>query len=345
MTKFNTVGEAKKSLQDNGFHYTQWNKERGGPVTSAQPLNHETHLEDYAKIAVFLCSQADFDTAMGAVSKKLWQQYILFNADTTNKFTRALGVVARAARFDFQSRFQLHTDGGPSKPPIGIMLIEGDAQLGYMLRNKLFWKDSMDSRHGEHTHSLQWLAIHEGAGTATPAAELYSYCADYRLQSADDRSSERSFTVWQWLADCFSSDMKKAAEGSAFKNGEKLLTDSARSPQVIMDRLMLGDPVAKKNHFVSTYLYARYKKRSWLVEVEVFDQEKQAKVKSVTDLQNRSIKPARQDVLDSGKWVASPSSPDARMLRNTAHQASAPASEKKSYKMKFHEIEGRLYEG
>ena len=40
--------------------------------------------------------------------------------------------------------------------------IGGDPQLGYMLRNKLFWKDSMDLRHGEHSHSLQWLAIAQG---------------------------------------------------------------------------------------------------------------------------------------------------------------------------------------
>jgi hypothetical protein len=31
-----------------------------------------------------------------------------------------------------------------------------------MLHNKLFWKDSMDLRHGEHSRSLQWLAIAQG---------------------------------------------------------------------------------------------------------------------------------------------------------------------------------------
>jgi hypothetical protein len=343
MTKFNDVDEAKKSLKDNGIRFTKWDKTRH-KVVSADPLtNAATHIDDFARIAVFLSNRTNFDNAMETVSRKMWQAYIGLAATAHNKFSSALGVVARAAGFDFQQRFQLVTNGGPATPPIGIMLIAGDPQLGYMLRNKLFWKDSMDSRHGEHTHSLQWLAIHEGAGTATPAAELYSYCADYRLQSADDGGSERSITIWQWLADCFSPDMGKAARDTELKNKELLQSDSARSPQVIMDRLMLGNPRAKHKHFISTYLYARYKKRSWLVEVEEFDRETGKKVKDVRDLQNRSIKPTASAVTATGKWVASPSSPDARMLRNTAYTPPATTVARASHAMNFHDIPGTLY--
>lgn len=344
MTRFNDVGTAKKSLKDNGVKLTKWDTTLHKAISTDPHSKAAEHVEDFARIAEFLSNPARLDTALETVSEKLWTAYIALPGNTPNKFTSALGDVARAANFTFQERFKPTMANMPVSPPVGITLIAGDPQLGYMLRKKLFWKDSMDLRHGEHTHSLQWLAIHEGAHTVTSVAELYSYCADYRLQSANDRGGDRSVTMWQWLADCFAPDMNKAAADTTFKNGEKLQSDSGRAPQVIMDRLMLGNPADKQSHFISTYLYARYKKRGWLKEVESFDQAAQKKVKTVTAMQGEQIKKTPEQMVATKKWLASPSSKEARMLRNTDYKPDEDESGvRKYYSMTFHGLPGKLY--
>ena len=348
MTTFADAAAAEKSLVDNKFTYTEWDKTKQAAVTKTAPHDSAVYLKDYAKAAAFLCDAGRFETALGTVSKKLWEAYLKLDPLTKNKFTRALGAVAVSYGFDYQNRFQLQTDAGniagnPDTAPIGILLIGGDPQLGYMLRGKFFWKDSMDSRHGEHSHSLQWLAIAEGAGLGAGAAELYSHTGNYRAPSQSDTKGARSFVLWQWLADCFPEDKKKAAGDSKFLNGEQLISNSYRSPQIIMDHLLMGNPRAKMNHFVSTYLYARYKSRGWLAEVSTFDPATNTTTKAVTDIQTKDIKEHGKAKAVSGGWKKSDASPEARMNRDPAKYTSKMDTPKGVIKMKFHGIVGNFH--
>lgn len=139
--------------------------------------------------------------------------------------------------------------------PMRIKLIGGDPGLGYMLRQKLFWKDSMQNRHGEYSHALQWLAIAQRFNTR--AADLYRRLGEYA--TADTKGD--SVYLWQWLADCFPDDMPKYA--NVLKKGT-LVSQSYRSPQVITDYLVrgMGGPIA--GDFLSGYLCMRYMRRKWL---------------------------------------------------------------------------------
>ncbi|MEM5366328.1 LirA/MavJ family T4SS effector [Paraburkholderia azotifigens] len=334
-TLFRTAGEALDSLKANKFTYTKWNKEEHKAVTAKAPAANSTYLEDFGKIARFLCDTTAFNIQLSAVSADMWNAYRAFDPKLRNKFTRAMGVVARSLNFDFQNRFTANTT---PNAPIGIMLIGGDPQLGYMLRNKLFWKDSMDLRHGEHTHSLQWLAIAKWGGTATPAATLYSLTADYRAQSKDDRPGNRSMILWQWLTDCFPTDMKRLATAT-FLNGETLESQSNRAPQFVMDHLMsTTGPIA--DHFVSNYLYYRYKNRNWLTTEETTTWTPDGpKTKSeITKLHTGDPKTHRADTRGARAWNPSPSVPDARFIRDATTYNARPArtDDGKQIAMTFH---------
>ena len=81
-------------------------------------------------------------------------------------------------------------------------LVGGDDQLGFFLRNKLFWKDSMNLRHGEHSHSLQWLAISAGAiGAPVAIPELYARSGEFMMKT----NTGGPCRAWAWLADSFPS--------------------------------------------------------------------------------------------------------------------------------------------
>lgn len=341
MTRFNSMAEARQSLKDNGFKETKWSKEKQKFVSTATP---DAYLDDYARIAVFLCHRKYFLNALDAVSAQLWIAYSGLLPDTKNKFTRALSIVAVKYGFTFQNRIPMDTVHGA---PIGIKLIAGDLGLGWMLRNKLFWKDSMEGRHGEHTHSLQWLAIAHHRSTIVPAADLYSKASAYRTVT----KNKEDVYLWQWLADCFPIDKKKAGDATIFKNDETLLSDSFRSPQNIMDQLLLGDLGKWAGHFVANYLFQRYKKRSWL-ELNANDKVTSLKGADLKAHGARNAEPkleaesrgARPDT--TNEWVRSQMSPDARLLRNKNYAVPEDVEgkvAKTGKKVSFHGIEGKLY--
>lgn len=337
-TIFANAGEAGNSLRINKFAYTKWVKDEG-----AKTANHDrmdAFLDGYASIAAFLCNSVQFEAALDQVSGLLWDAYCLFRPDTRNKFTRALNKVAASKGFDFQNRFNLDTT---HTRPIGIKLIGGDPQLGYMLRNKLFWKDSMDLRHGEHSHSLQWLAITQGIpNLAVPAAELYAETGNFRAASKNDQRGQRSMLMWQWLADCFPSDMKRLAT-EEFLNGETLESQSYRSPQVITDHLLKnnGGPIA--GNFVSHYLFHRYKNRNWLTTRDVWDRNAQAMRAELDKIYTGDPTVSREGSAGARSWKPSPSVPGARLIRDQQNYDGKhndnPCQE---YLMNFHGRQGSL---
>ncbi len=335
-TIFTTVNQAEQSLANNKFTYTEWVTGQGAKTATFNELDQ--YLQGYATIAAFLCNTQAFQAAMTQVSSELWDVYRKFASNTRNKFTRALNRVAASYGFDFQNRFVVNTN---NTRPIGIKLIGGDPQLGYMLRNKLFWKDSMDLRHGEHSHSLQWLAIAQ-ANTAltTSVANLYSKTGAFRASSKGDKKGERSLLMWQWIADCFPSDMSNLAT-EQFLNGETLESESYRSPQLITDYLMKSGPIA--GHFVSTYLFHRYKNRNWLVTKKEWDPQSNADVTRISKLYTGDPTVMRPDSPGTRSWIPSPSSPDARLIRDPnrhTHVHSQPAAQ--VYDVTFHGNRGEL---
>lgn len=277
---FADVRAAENSIKDNNWSYTENVSGLGAkPKVNADTQND---LNDFAKIAAFLCNSASFENSMNEVSRMLWKRYRSYDVNLKNKFTCAIGDLAAHYGFRFQNRT---IDTSPS--PVGIRLVGGDPQLGYMLRNKLFWKDSMDIRHGEHTHSLQWLAIAHGVRTGNLASqyrtvksapELYALTGHYRAKPKKMR--DYTITMWQWLADCFPNGFDKFY-GDPLQNGETLHSHTYRSPQVITDFLLKSNgakPIDK--HFVSTYLHWRYANRKWLNISETYTKEgKQVSVK------------------------------------------------------------------
>jgi hypothetical protein len=335
MTIFADYAEARESLTANKWGYTEWDKEKKVPV-AATLADINSYLDDFARIAAFLCNPGRFQDALANVSALIWSVYAGLDPDIRNRFTRALGVVAVDSGFTFQDRMTLDTS---DTAPIGVLLIGNDSQLGYMLRHKLFWKDGMDSRHGEHTHSLQWLAISLGAGTTKLAADLYAKAGDLRAPSKSDAKGVRSLTMWQWIADCFPSDLKKAAT-KEFMNGETLESQSGRSPQVIMDSLLKGQPQDHRAQFLAAYLFRRYRNRGWL-EFE-YDE---TNTRQVKDIQTTAINTHGAGDRAAHGWVQSPSSPTARMIRdkdNYAAKGTQTTDPKKQFKVKFHNLKGTL---
>lgn len=271
---FESVKAARDSLKKNGFFFgkvgLKKDNETRGWVHAKAPHDEDLLLDCYAHIAHFLCTPEPFQTALEAVSDQMWDYYRNMPALTRNKFTRAMGLVAVNRGFVFQENLAADTSkrliGLGS--PIGAKLIAGDNFIGHLLRNKLFWKDSMDVNHGEHSHSLQWLAIAQhfngsaDLGTLT-VADLYALTADV----AAEAENKQIVRMWQWLADCFPTSLSSNAE--TLKDGKKIVSDSFRCPQHIMNYL-LGKTTNRplEGHFVSNYLYHRYRNRGWLVSDE-----------------------------------------------------------------------------
>lgn len=337
MGNFADAAAARKSLTDNKFAYTEWVKGEG-PKTKTFARSND-FLSGYADVVAFLCNSAAFEAALARVSDSLWTAYSRFTPQTRNKFTRALNKVAAAKGFIFQDRWTADTS---KAKPIGIKLVGGDPQLGYMLRNKLFWKDSMDLRHGEHSHSLQWLAIAEGLpNLAVPAADLYAESGNFRAASIDDGKTGRSILMWQWVADCFPTDMKSNA--TTFKHtAETLESQSYRSPQVITDFLLKKNGKPIDGHFVSTYLFHRYKNRHWLTTKQV------ASNGGVTEVIDKPYdgdpKTLRHGSYGAGTWKKSQAVPNARLLRDPLKYSGSHASteEATSYDVVFHGKPGKL---
>jgi len=156
-----------------------------------------------SQIAVFLCNKSQFDQQLRIVSEQMWKFYRALDPNEKNKFSRALSLVAEPFGFITSTRLAPDATRGVA---MQLKLVGGDPELGYMLSRGLFWKDSMHNRHGEFTHSLQWLAIANKFGRG--ARTLYTRLGTYQAKTKDGKTAY----LWQWLADCFPSDMRAEAD-------------------------------------------------------------------------------------------------------------------------------------
>jgi hypothetical protein len=257
MTDYLNRAQAKQCLLDNKLRYMGQDQSIRNQI--------DQYIDGYSEICAFLSRPLEFQNKLAEVSKKLWFAY-RNDPSESNKFTRALSVIGSQLGFSVRQDYLATVQNGTvtDSSPIKFKLTGNDTGLGFFLRNKLFWKDSMEALHGEHSHSLQWLAIAvANLGTALPVSQLYSQAGSF-VMSGTDGGADTNIYLWAWLADCFPQSMKKFGDTKVLNgNKDNLTTDSYRSPQNITTYLVpLDNPI--EGHFVSTYLFYRYTKRKWI---------------------------------------------------------------------------------
>jgi hypothetical protein len=234
----------------------------------------DSYAADYAKIAVFLSTKDDFEKALTELSAALWGHYraLARSADdeealkqtgaTRNKFTLAMRAEGSKHGFGMASHDVVDTSR-----MVLVGAIDGDT---YFARVKagMFFKDMMDLKHGEHTHTLQWLAIARSCKLTNSAVDLYKnilaveakkkvVVPGFKIGKGEKQDAIPHVMLWAWLVDCFPMD---SAKDGAMPAQESLFTAYYRSPQVVNRYLM---DLKDDSHFLSLYLRYRYQKRNW----------------------------------------------------------------------------------
>lgn len=215
---------------------------KNGNVTDA-------YLEDYAAIGWFLEANKgnEFASRLYGLSARLWELY-RYQTDgdqnmpgqTGGRFTAALREVALEYGWKFDQHSMIVLVSG----------VEGPAYLKWV-REGAFFKDDMDAKHGEHSHTLQWLTIARaalGIGLTTSPHLLYRNIFDA------EPKQKGTPTLWSTLFDCFPSSIK----------GGDPVSDTFRSPQVLMQYLLDAAP---EDMFIKQYLIRRYERRKWLTYI------------------------------------------------------------------------------
>lgn len=228
-------------------------------------------LDDYARIASFLSDRRQFTKALTSVSERLWSIYKSFDGKTRNKFTTAI------ARFSSQYGFMLDASNHALTNTVVLVGAIDGAQYLEWVKSGVFFKDDMDLKHGEHSHTLQWLAIavaRKEIGLAMRDDPSFLYKNIYEIKSrssqkiivpgfklkqkSKEQAERNGVSLWSWLLDCF--PLSTASNG-AMPGGESLFTESFRCPQVLMQHLI---DETGEDHFLGTYLRYRYRRRRWL---------------------------------------------------------------------------------
>lgn len=226
-----------------------------------------SYLTDYAEIAWFLQDGHKFPTALNTVSMLLWTRYASYRHPSAgtrmNRFTTALRDVASSLGWQFGQNLNAVLIGAVS-----------DTQYKEWVSQGLFFKDDMDLKHGEHTHTLQWLAIAVAVSQnklklAHTPHDLYQKIFNVVMPQSkktvivpafkDSTKNWTSYGMWSWIVDCFPTSF---ADGKQMPQGDSLFSDSYRTPQIVMRYLL---DTAPPEHFVAAYLKNRYKKRNWFL--------------------------------------------------------------------------------
>jgi Family of unknown function (DUF5636) len=232
-----------------------------------------TLLDDYARIAEFLCDAGRFEAALTKVSEFLWSIYCDLGKETRNRFTTAIALLGRQYGFMYDESNRCATN-------VVVLLgaVDG-AQYLQWVKSGVFFKDDMDAKHGEHSHTLQWLAVavaRERLGLQIHSSANFLYRSIYNVkplhgqsvivpgfklqQKSNAQAARGGVSLWSWLVDCFPVSM---ATGQTLPNTESLFSNTYRCPQYLMEYLFnrAGD-----EHFVATYLRYRYLRRRWIPE-------------------------------------------------------------------------------
>jgi len=225
-------------------------------------------IDDYAKIAWFLSRAQDFESALEDISTDLWNSYrswfYKYEGRMRNIFTHAIREVAEGYGWKYDSKEHVVLTGR----------IAGDLYEKWS-RDGVLFKDQMDLKHGEHSHTFQWLAVcarRLQIGLSWHPTELYKKIFDAMPQnnktlivpgfSLDSgvQGPTSKFTCWSWVADCFP---RSYATGGQDPGAPSLFSNTYRTPQILMMHLLDTDP---GDNFIKNYLRYRYKRRSWMAQ-------------------------------------------------------------------------------
>ncbi|MBD9354539.1 LirA/MavJ family T4SS effector [Methylomonas albis] len=313
----------------------KFSKVGGGGVIDKQNEN----LENLCKAAELLCDTVNFTSALENVSRKLWIRYNAQPPDTRNRFTRALRVLAE------EEQFIVSDNGGVSSQPESLVLTDGGDQnfLSYV-QKRYFWKDVMNNEHGEHTHSLQWLAIYEILGAVTP--KLYSMTAQYRCSTKD---KDKHIYLWSWLVDAFPQNLAGAAPSFGGKEVEnsKLVANDFRTPQFFMNYFVRGFFANNlQDNFVAAYLYRRYINRNWISREEDTYDENGIVTKGLSEIKGDSAgkwKSKNQQNQQNQQWKVKTDA-SGTYERKVGADKTTP-KDIRTIKCKFHGVDGKLTMG
>lgn len=171
----------------------------------------------YATIAWRLTNTVELTALANKLSEALWRKYNELPPDATNRLTRSIMAHASAAH-----GFSDHTSI--------VLAGEAGSAVGRFLKSKALWKDSVNIRHGEYTHSLQWLTA--GLDMGGGLSELYAKTGvlskikiHTRVSHADAEAPE---VVWTWLVDCRPNDGKS----EKIRTEEGIFSNSCRAPEL-----------------------------------------------------------------------------------------------------------------
>jgi hypothetical protein len=203
---------------------------------------------DYARIAAFLSTETLWQEEFKQVSSILHEQFetemVLGHG---NRLTSAISAAAKSLGFDPYAQGVIMA--GFTDPEVFKSYVKSHA----------FWKDAVSSNHGEHSHSLQWLAIanakRRGKLSLTyKVVYLYERSVDYASTQTflhSGRNEQATIYLWDFLVDCF--DFGTAA--ADYKTN--IRTATARSPSYV-NKWVYGSGL-----WIGEYLKTRYSKRGW----------------------------------------------------------------------------------
>ncbi|HZU25937.1 MAG TPA: hypothetical protein VFA04_10465 [Bryobacteraceae bacterium] len=233
-------------------------------------------LEDYARIAWFF-TRADanmFEAALEDISQDLWAAYCRFfnryNGVMRNMFTHSIREVAEGYGWQYDTRENVVLTGGIS-----------GAQYEKWTRAGVLFKDQMDLKHGEHSHTFQWLAVcarRLQINLNLHPTVLYKQIFDVMNQNkktvivpdfktdTKKQGASANYTCWSWVADCFP---KSLATGQEIPAEPSLFSERYRTPQIVMKYLL--NPANADGNFIKTYLQYRYKRRRWVSDEGGYD--------------------------------------------------------------------------
>jgi hypothetical protein len=209
---------------------------------------------DYAEIAVFLSTQDRWKPELEKISKLLREHFLTaLLIGRTNAFMSAISMIA--SRIGFPTTDHHLVLAGFTNP---------NTFRGYV-RDGRFWKDAVSSYHGEHSHSIQWLALamawKDGAlnikaDISTLYKESVEYACKKRLYHASG-NEYRSLYLWDWLVDCFDYG-NQAADFTT-----NITSETPRSPSYLNKYIFEQGETVGNALWIGQYLKARHNKRAW----------------------------------------------------------------------------------
>jgi hypothetical protein len=300
-------------------------------------------LDFAAQLLRFFSHPASFTYALEHVSAALWERYRHLEKDAPNRLSRIIGAEAFHMGFRLTSQPAQHENDGKLEKPgtetpksdglpektaarkseefkpgdrVTLRLVAKDLKFLDLIKEGLVWKDSMDLRHGEWSHALQWLAATDYLGARVPV---------FYRQVVPNHSAG-GLSLWSMLCDAFPLDIEDTKHPAQFK----MQTDGFRSPQNV-SRLLFGSSKPVAGHFLSHELTNHYLRRNLLE----FKKTSHGEVLDVKQTPSRSR--------EAPGWKLDPGNAARHQLTSLPEKKLRAARVTDGQTMTFHQVPGQWY--